>query len=165
MEAVKTLPDIIKEASQSELGILALLIVAVGLLAYVFFRTSSDKVKLIAFLLIFAGAAAYGIAVVRAAHPQGSGAAAQNSAAEHRDTVVIAGTVVDAIDGHGIGQAQVGLAGAAAATTADGAGNFRFRAPPQSGSVRLVVSGRGYRELDRLITPPVENLILQLERQ
>jgi hypothetical protein len=164
MNLIKTLPDIIKEASRSELGILALLIVSVGLLAYVFFRAATEKIRVAVFVLIFAGAAAYGIAVVKAVRPSGS-VTGENPAKQQRDTLVIAGTVVDAADGHGLGQAEVTAVGAKAGTVTDGNGNFRFLVPTQPGSVRLVVSRRGYRATDRLIAPPVESLILQLEPQ
>jgi hypothetical protein len=64
---------IISEASKSLLGILALLIIVVGILAYSFFVVKLTPknaglvlmVRLCAFLLVFSGACAFGWAVVR----------------------------------------------------------------------------------------------------
>jgi hypothetical protein len=44
-EAVKTVPDIIKAASSSLLGILALIILVLACLAYAFFKGASVKVR------------------------------------------------------------------------------------------------------------------------
>lgn len=61
----KSLPDIIKAAAQSRLGILALLVVALAILAYVFFARASAKVRVGIFVLLFAGVAGFGVAVLR----------------------------------------------------------------------------------------------------
>lgn len=62
----KSLPDIIKAAAQSPLGILALLVVALSILAYVFFARASVKTRVGIFVLLFAGVLAFGVAVLRA---------------------------------------------------------------------------------------------------
>jgi len=51
----KSLPDIIKAAAQSQLGILALLVVALSILAYVFFAKATVNVRVGIFVLLFAG--------------------------------------------------------------------------------------------------------------
>ncbi|MBB3181955.1 hypothetical protein [Variovorax sp. Sphag1AA] len=61
----KSLPDIIKAAAQSRLGILALLVVALSILAYVFFAKATVKVRVGIFVLLFAGVLGFGVAVLR----------------------------------------------------------------------------------------------------
>ena len=63
----KSLPDIIKAAAQSQLGILALLAVAISLLAYAFFAKASEKSRLGVFALLFLGVVGFAVAMFRAA--------------------------------------------------------------------------------------------------
>lgn len=58
-------PEIITAASKTPLGILALMIVVLGVLAGMFFGRASVQVRVIIFVLIFAGAVAFGAAIVR----------------------------------------------------------------------------------------------------
>lgn len=58
--------DVISAAAQSDLGILALLSLIVGFIAIRLFNTSNDKVKVFVFVLMFAAAVAFGIAVIKA---------------------------------------------------------------------------------------------------
>lgn len=75
MDAViEHLPQIITAAAQSYLGILALLSVALAVLAYFFFASASEKVKVGIFVLLFLGVAGFGAAMFRAA-PTAAGAA------------------------------------------------------------------------------------------
>ena len=62
---VERLPEIITAAAQSHLGILALLSVALSVLAYFFFASASEKVKVGIFVLLFIGVIAFGIAMFR----------------------------------------------------------------------------------------------------
>jgi hypothetical protein len=62
----KSLPDIIRAAAQSQLGILALLVVALAILAYVFFAKSAVKIRVGIFVLLFAGVVGFGVALFRA---------------------------------------------------------------------------------------------------
>jgi hypothetical protein len=62
----KSLPDIIKAAAQSQLGILALLVVALSILAYLFFAKSRLNVRVGIFVLLFAGGVGFGVAMFRA---------------------------------------------------------------------------------------------------
>ena len=66
----KSLPDIIKAAAQSQLGILALLVVALSILAYVFFAKATVDVRVGIFVLLFAGVLGFGVAVLRASDPK-----------------------------------------------------------------------------------------------
>lgn len=56
--------EIILAASGSVLGILALLILAVSIVAIIFFRNSSEGAKVFAFALLFVGMSAFGYAVM-----------------------------------------------------------------------------------------------------
>ncbi len=61
------LPQIIAAAAQSELGILALLVVALAALAYVFFARASERARLGVFVLLFAGVVGFAAAMFQAA--------------------------------------------------------------------------------------------------
>jgi hypothetical protein len=52
---IEVIPEIIKAASASSLGILALIIVALSILAYGFFRNEGPKIKLFVFLILVSG--------------------------------------------------------------------------------------------------------------
>jgi hypothetical protein len=58
------LPEIIERAAASPLGILALMIVALSLLGFFFFREASERARLATFALMFIGVAVFGFAVV-----------------------------------------------------------------------------------------------------
>jgi hypothetical protein len=62
---IETSPAIIKEAAQSELGILALMVIALGAVGYIFFRKAREKARLAVFTALFVGVAAFAAAVVR----------------------------------------------------------------------------------------------------
>lgn len=66
------LPQIIAAAARSELGILALSVVALAALAYVFFARASERARLGVFVLLFAGVVGFATAMFQAA-PQRSG--------------------------------------------------------------------------------------------
>lgn len=66
-EAVKRWPEIIKQASTSPLGIFALMILILGALASMWFTREKPRMKLVAFLAMFAGVVAYGVAISHAA--------------------------------------------------------------------------------------------------
>src|SRR5579864_6647375 len=64
-EAIKSAPDLVREASKSPLGVFALIVLALSILAYIFFRKSPVKIRVGIFALMFIGATAFGIAVMR----------------------------------------------------------------------------------------------------
>jgi hypothetical protein len=72
-KSVAVIPDIIREAGKNPLGILALLIIVIGALAYFFFGAKLTPknarllltIRVCAFLLVFSGACAFGWTVVR----------------------------------------------------------------------------------------------------
>src|SRR6476646_7813032 len=59
-----SIPGIIKESATSPLGIFALMIVALAILAFFFFKDAGTKVKLAIFLLLFLGVAVFAAKVV-----------------------------------------------------------------------------------------------------
>ncbi len=63
---IESLPEIIRAAAQSQLGILALLSVSLSLLAYFFFARASEKVRVGIFVLLFLGVLGFGGAMFRA---------------------------------------------------------------------------------------------------
>lgn len=87
------LPQIISAAAQSPLGILALLVVALAALAYVFFARASEKARLGVFVLLFAGVAGFAVALLRAA-PRAPDA----GAATVRDSTLATGSIGAASD-------------------------------------------------------------------
>src|SRR5271165_5838518 len=66
-EGVKTVPDIIKAAAVSPLGIFALMIICLSALGFAFFNKANQYVKLVIFLCLFGGVVAFGISVVKVA--------------------------------------------------------------------------------------------------
>lgn len=65
----KDIPEIIKAASASPLGILALLILAIAGIAFVFFRKQGPKVTMPVFAAILVAGTCYGFAVTRVPKP------------------------------------------------------------------------------------------------
>lgn len=63
----QSVPEIITAAAQSHLGILALLSISLSVLAYFFFSKASEKIKVVIFVLLFAGVVGFGFAMFRVA--------------------------------------------------------------------------------------------------
>jgi hypothetical protein len=61
---LKTIPEIINAAKSSNLGILALLILALAVVGFYFFRNSGVHYRLAVFVLMLAGAAVFGYATL-----------------------------------------------------------------------------------------------------
>jgi hypothetical protein len=78
----------------------------------------------------------------------------------------IAGIVVDENSHQGVGQATVTIDGRTEGYVTEDSGNFRIDirgdAPKR---LRLHVSKSGFRPFDTSVEPPVENLVLQLDKQ
>ncbi len=65
-ELLKNAPAIIEAAAKSLLGTLALMVLLLGVLAFTYFRTASERARLSIYILLFSGVAAFGVAVIRA---------------------------------------------------------------------------------------------------
>ena len=82
-------------------------------------------------------------------------------------TVVIAGTVVDSVTNAAVGQATVSLAGRSESYQTEDNGNFRIeiKAPSKSNQqLRIRVAKSGYKTSDEAIVPPIETLIIPLQK-
>jgi hypothetical protein len=156
-EAVKTVPDIIKAASSSLLGILALIILVLACLAYLFFKGASVKVRVWIFLTLFLGATLYAFAISKAAKPVES---------EHPGITFasIDGVVADANGGKSIAQATIttALNASPAVTDSNGIFHLKIKTPDAGDFVVLHVSKDGYQSLDTTVTPPLNGGIIIL---
>jgi len=97
-QLIKSLPDIIKAAAQSQLGILALLVVALSVLAYVFFAKARMKIRVGIFVLLFAGVVGFGVAMFRASDsglPQAPGAVVTTSGLSKEARTLLVGAASD----------------------------------------------------------------------
>lgn len=56
-------PDIIREASQSPLGVFSLMVLVLAVLGVLFFRRASERTRVTIFVLMFLGVASFGIAI------------------------------------------------------------------------------------------------------
>ena len=94
----KSLPEIIKAAAQSQLGILALLVVALAILAYLFFARAAVNVRVGIFVLLFAGVVGFGVAMFRASEAPartGPSAGAANTGLSPEARRLLAGAAAD----------------------------------------------------------------------
>ncbi len=79
----------------------------------------------------------------------------------------IAGTVVDADTNVGIGQAQIILSGRTEAYVTEDNGNFRIDitgSEDEARRLRVRVNKRGYKPYDQSVIPPLDSLIVQLQK-
>ena len=65
MNTDNNIPQIIEQAAKSTLGVFSLMIIALSIIAFVFFKRGSQRIKLSIFLLLFAGVACFGVAISR----------------------------------------------------------------------------------------------------
>jgi hypothetical protein len=64
-QIAKNLPEIIKASASSPLGILALMIIALAILAFYFFKAASEKARIMIFVILFVGVAALAGVIMR----------------------------------------------------------------------------------------------------
>ena len=139
--AIKTVPEIIKQASQSALGIFALLLVIVGFLAYAFFRKAPLRVKIPIFLVIVAGTAVYGLEI--------------NRISNKPEVIHYTGRVVDAKTQAPIHEAKVTVkmrdASPPLFTDSEGRYSFYRNIQDTKADARLLVTAEHYTPYDRII--------------
>jgi len=160
-ELFKALPDIIKNASQNPLGILALLAIIIGGLAWGFFREAPVRVRLAAWSLILVGTISFFIATANASHGTKSLPAKQAPT----DALSVAGTTIDAVSKEAVPHAQISLVSRDEKTDSDNNGNFVLELSGQVGTqsdVLLRVSKVGYDTYDSKVTAPVDGLEIAL---
>jgi len=77
-QLIQSAPNIIEQAAKSPLGIFALMIIALSVLGFFFFRESSEHTRITMFVLMFTGVVAFGIATFRSTS-SGVGTTAANA--------------------------------------------------------------------------------------
>lgn len=80
---------------------------------------------------------------------------------------VIAGVVEDQISRAAIGQATISLSGRTETYVTDDLGNFRIElrgSADQNHMMRIRIAKKGYQPYDEAVSPPVENLVILLQR-
>lgn len=139
---VKSVPEIIKQASQSQLGILALLIIVLFGLAIYFFRTAPVKWRAVIFFVFFGGVVVYAGEITRIASKP--------------EAVHYTGRVLDEATSIPIHEALVTVSLADKHNPpyrSDSDGNFSFwlarRKPTDDATVRI--EHDAYREYDRVV--------------
>ena len=120
-EAIKSVPDIITAASKSTLGILALIILGLAVLAWTFFKKANENVRISIFVLLFAGAALYTWAIIGSATPAGKSASPDSVG-----PIVISGTIVEDAGGDSIPRAEVSIVGRPDRAVSDDTGRFQL---------------------------------------
>ncbi len=75
--AIQHIPAIIEQAAKSPLGLFALMIVAISILGFFFFRDASERTRMGMFVLMFVGVVSFGVAALRSL-PGDSSASAPN---------------------------------------------------------------------------------------
>jgi hypothetical protein len=162
-EFFKALPDIIKNASQSPLGIIALLAIILGLLAWGFFREAPLRARLAIWLLILLGTTGFFVATVNASHSMSD----SPTVSATTNTLAVTGTTVDAISNDSIKQAQITLVGRPESAVSDDNGNFRLELRTHGeaqADLRLRVTKVGYEPYDSQITAPANGFVVPLRR-
>jgi hypothetical protein len=64
--AIEHIPAIIEQAAKSPLGLFALMVIALSILGFVFFRGAAERTRIAMFVLLFVGVASFGVAAMRA---------------------------------------------------------------------------------------------------
>lgn len=70
--AVQHIPAIIEQAAKSPLGLFALMVIALSILGFVFFRGAAERTRIAMFVLLFVGVASFGVAAMRATPAAGA---------------------------------------------------------------------------------------------
>jgi hypothetical protein len=154
--ALRTVPDIIKAASSSPLGILALLVLVLGALAYAFFKNASMKIRVGIFSALLLGAALYTAAILRAALPGKSEDPRQLEIPA--PLISIDGVIADTNSGASIALATIttALSPSPAITDSNGIFHLEIKSSDAGDAIVLHVSKDGYESLDWTVTPPLK---------
>jgi hypothetical protein len=163
-ELSSNLPQIITAAAQSLLGILALLALALSVLAYFFFASASEKVKVGIFAMLFLGVTGFGVAMFGSQQKQDTASQAAphppQTEVAHTDGVGgsapldIAPATGDAMVGHWTGRArdadgnsfEVDIRIDHACTIGQPCGTIRVSGGPCQGRLTLKDDDHGDRE-------------------
>ena len=66
LTAIEHMPAIIEQAAKSPLGLFALMVIALSILGFFFFRGATERTRIAMFVLLFVGVASFGVAAMRA---------------------------------------------------------------------------------------------------
>jgi hypothetical protein len=156
-DAAKTIPEIIKTASASPLGILALLIVVLGILAYVYFKNAPIKVRVGIFIALLIGASLYAVAITNASQEKRPIDPIPQPTTNL--TTEIGGMVADGANGNSLSLVTVTatLSPSPAVTDSNGVFHLKIKTPDPGEPVVLHVTKPGYESLDWTVTPPISN--------
>lgn len=66
LTAIEHMPAIIEQAAKSPLGLFALMVIALSILGFFFFRGAAERTRVAMFVLLFIGVASFGVAAMRA---------------------------------------------------------------------------------------------------
>jgi len=158
-KVVESLPAIIAAAAKSTLGILALMVILLSALAFVFFRQASEKVRIAVFAGLLGGVVCFGFATTNV-QPSKPVVSLKDARPQ-----VIAGTVVDQTTNRAIGQAQITLSDGLESATSDDSGNFSLRLSHEAGPVKVRVQKAGYLSADLTVEPPAQSIIVRLRKE
>jgi len=162
-KAVERLPAIIAEAAKSTLGLLALMVILLSALAFVFFRNAGERVRTSVFAAMLAGVVAFGVVATKTGRA-GTEVAPKEVTPNESRPPGIAGTVVDQQTNHSIPQARISVVGGRETGTSDDTGNFSLSFAGGVQSVRLHVEKAGYHPADLSVAAPAQSLIIQLKK-
>jgi|ERR1700733_7011584 len=155
-EFFSVIPEAIKQASGSPLGILALLAIILGLLGWFFFQRGPIWAKFTVWILLFAGAVMFFAVSVATAASIGA-----------KGFLTVSGTVVDSTSNDALKLAQVSIVGTPENAVSDDNGYFSLeiaRAGNAQIDLRLRVSKEGYQPYDSTITAPCPPMVVLLHR-
>jgi hypothetical protein len=162
-EAVKSVPDIIAQASKSTLGILALIVLGLAVLAWTFFKKAKENVRIGIFVLLFAGTVLYTWAIIGSTSTAGI-KASTNSATP----IVIAGVILDDASGNAIPRAEVSIVGRPERTLSDDTGRFQITCegltPDRLKQVELRAAKEQYEPKDWSVAQVSQSLSIPLVR-
>ncbi len=153
-EFFEHIPEVIKQASQSKLGIAALLAIIVGCLAWGFFRKAPIRIRIAIWLLIFGGTVAFYAESVEKAVEIGVD-----------KSVIVSGTVVESPSNDPIKLAQISLVGRPETAVSDDNGNFMLKIVGEGKGqldLRLRVRHDNYEPYDSQISAPGPALLVPL---
>jgi hypothetical protein len=162
-DAVKSVPDIIAAASKSTLGILALIILGLAVLAWAFFKKAKEIVRIGIFVMLFAGAALYTWAIIGSSAP-----AEKRVQTESSGPIVIAGTIVEDAGGGSVARAEVTIAECPEPVVSDDTGRFQLTCgslkPDSSKQLNLRVTKDQYDPKDWSVAQISQSLSIPLVR-
>jgi len=165
-QLIKNAPGIIESASKSPLGILALAILVVATVGYLFFRDENLRVRAVIYLTMLTGLVAYGIAIRQAVivkqheHEEAKPQEAKPQEAKPQEAklpvpteVVYSGRVIDEASQSSIKGARVeaDISGVSPTYT-DSNGQYRIQASRTLDGNRVRVTAKGYHPYDEIVS-------------